>query len=113
MEAMTARSGTWLDGLGEWAWPGTARPAVEVAPASWVPALPLPVALPRALPVRRRRLPRWLRFARLLALLALAAGAFEAGTLLWRHPAVAIGAAPARLDTRAGLDPFASPRLPA
>lgn len=107
MEVMAARSGTWLDGLGDWAWPGSARPAVDVVPAAWVPTLPLPAAPPRALPVRQRGLPRWLRLARLVVLLAIAAGAFEAGTLLWQRPATATRLPLAAL-TAPGLDPFAT-----
>jgi S-formylglutathione hydrolase FrmB len=68
---------TWLDGFGDWAWPGL-RPAAELAPAAWVPALPQriepPVARLRA--ERSRGLPRALRLARLALLIAVAGGTF-------------------------------------
>jgi hypothetical protein len=36
----TSRAQMWLDGLGEWSWPGQAAEAVEALPPSWVPAFP-------------------------------------------------------------------------
>ncbi len=51
--ARTSRTHTWLEGLGDWAWPGEARAAaVELQPPPWVPTLPrgfeLAVAAPTA-----------------------------------------------------------------
>jgi S-formylglutathione hydrolase FrmB len=111
MEAMAPRTGTtWLDSLGEWAWPGAAAPALEIAPAAWVPVAPAPLAPPLAPPAAARRgLPRSLRLLRLLVLLAVAAGAFEVGTIVWqgraRVPAPRV--ARAAFAVR-GLDPFAT-----
>jgi enterochelin esterase-like enzyme len=34
------RTYVWMDSLGDWTWPGTAAPAVEIMPPAWVPALP-------------------------------------------------------------------------
>jgi Putative esterase len=36
----TSRAQMWLDGLGEWSWPGRGAEAVESLPPSWVPAFP-------------------------------------------------------------------------
>lgn len=36
----TARPQVWLDGLGEWSWPGRGGVAVDALPPSWVPAFP-------------------------------------------------------------------------
>jgi enterochelin esterase-like enzyme len=36
----TARPHLWLDGLGEWSWPGRGGAAADVLPPSWVPAFP-------------------------------------------------------------------------
>ena len=83
----------WLDGFGEWSWPGL-KPAVELTPASWVPALPLRVEAP-AIPVglrvarpRPRPLPRALRLARLVVLLAVAAATFALSSHLLAPAAV-------------------------
>lgn len=35
-----SRAQLWLEGLGDWSWPGRSAPAVELLPPSWVPALP-------------------------------------------------------------------------
>ncbi|HXW59449.1 MAG TPA: alpha/beta hydrolase-fold protein [Solirubrobacteraceae bacterium] len=35
------RAQLWLDGLGEWSWPGRATEPLELLPPSWVPASPL------------------------------------------------------------------------
>jgi enterochelin esterase-like enzyme len=35
-----SRTHTWLEGLGEWSWPGQANVAVEALPPPWVPAFP-------------------------------------------------------------------------
>ena len=83
---------TWLDGLGEWSWPGSPAAAVELGPASWVPVVPLRIpapALPLPARARQRPLPRPLRLARLVALLAVGTGTF-----LLSSNAVHRGAAP-------------------
>jgi S-formylglutathione hydrolase FrmB len=36
----TSRAQVWLDGLGEWSWPGQGGAAVEALPPPWVPAFP-------------------------------------------------------------------------
>lgn len=71
---------TWLDGFGDWAWPGP-RPAVEIGPAAWVPSTPLMAVEASALPARVARprsssLRRPLRLARLLLLLVVAGATF-------------------------------------
>ena len=56
MAATRMRSATtWLEGLGEWSWPGCA-PVGEISPAAWVPALPVRVEAPalRRAPAARR-----------------------------------------------------------
>jgi S-formylglutathione hydrolase FrmB len=78
MDSMSASSTpTWLDGFGDWAWPGL-MPAAELAPAAWVPALPLRIEPPvaRLHAERPRGLPRPLRLARLALLVAVAGGTF-------------------------------------
>ena len=78
MGSGTSTRTTWLDGLGEWAWPG-ARPALELTPAAWVPALPLPRHPASARGARARLAARSrepLRLARLAVLLAIGAGTF-------------------------------------
>jgi S-formylglutathione hydrolase FrmB len=97
---------TWLDGLGEWAWPGSPAAALELAPASWVPALPLRIAAP-VLPLparaRRRPLPRPLRLVRLVVLLAVGTGTFLlSGNVVRRgaEAAPAPGATPVTLGGR-------------
>jgi enterochelin esterase-like enzyme len=102
----------WLDGFGEWSWPAL-RPAVELAPAAWVPAMPrvavdapgLParVALPR-----RSTLPRPLRLARLVLLLAVAGATFFVSRTVLAHPLPRVAAAVAPPRFAADLrDPFA------
>jgi S-formylglutathione hydrolase FrmB len=94
---------TWLDGFGEWSWPGL-KPAVELTPASWVPALPLRLEAP-AVPVRLRverprPLPRPLRLARLVMLLAVAGATFALSSHLLAPAAVGPAATvgPSRFD---------------
>src|ERR1700676_3789450 len=100
MDSMSASSTpTWLDGFGDWAWPGL-RPAAEMAPAAWVPALPQriepPVARLRA--ERPRGLPRPLRLARLALLVAVAGGTFVLSSGLARSgPASVTTTQPLRL----------------
>lgn len=36
----SARAHLWLDGSGDWAWPGSAAAAAELSPPPWVPTLP-------------------------------------------------------------------------
>jgi len=36
----SSRTHLWLDGLGDWSWPGRAAEAVEALPPSWVPSFP-------------------------------------------------------------------------
>ena len=36
----SSRAHVWLDGPGDWAWPGQGAAAVELLPPPWVPALP-------------------------------------------------------------------------
>ena len=93
----------WLDGFGEWSWPGL-KPAVELTPASWVPALPLRLEAP-AVPIRLRvqrprSLPRPLRLARLVMLLAVAGATFALSSHLLAPAAVGPAATvgPSRFD---------------
>jgi enterochelin esterase-like enzyme len=91
MGSMSAISApTWLDGFGEWAWPGL-KPAVEIGPAPWVPTLPrIEVPAVRLRVERRRTLPRPLRLARLAVLVAVGAGTLVLGSgLAHSHAAVA------------------------
>jgi enterochelin esterase-like enzyme len=113
------RRETWLDGLGEWSWPRTVAPAVELVPAAWVPAMPVAVAAPlpaRRLPApsaRRAPLPRPLRLARLVLLLVAGAATFTISSGVLRGgsaPVVAGSAVPVRLPAPLA-EPFA--RLPA
>jgi len=111
----------WLDGFGEWSWPAL-RPAVEPAPAAWVPAMPrialeapgVPagVALPRrsATP-RRSTLPRPLRLARLVVLLAVAGATFFVSRTVLAHalPRGDVTVAPPRFAAVL-RDPFAQPQ---
>jgi len=119
----TGRMETWLDGLGEWSWPGSpARaPAVELVPAAWVPALPLraPAPLP-GLSVRprarRQTLPRPLRLARLALLLAVGGATFALSSGVVRFGAAPSGSAAAatlHLGPRPlAEDPFAATAAP-
>jgi S-formylglutathione hydrolase FrmB len=84
------RTPTWLDGLGEWSWPGAASAVVELAPATWVPTLPLRAepagTVPLRQPARRQTLPRPLRLARLVLLVAVGATTFAISSGLLRRP---------------------------
>ena len=111
MTSMSAISApTWLEGFGECAWPGL-KAAVEVAPAAWVPTLPLAIEAPAVrLPASRHRraLPRPLRLARFAALVAVAGTTFvlSSGVAL---PHRATGAAPAPAGFAASLtSPFSN-----
>jgi len=82
---------TWLDGFGEWSWPGL-KPAVEVSPAAWVPALPrialdAPAGGGRVALPRRSTLPRPLRLARLVLLLAVAGATVVVSRTVLARPA--------------------------
>src|SRR5271170_1085507 len=56
------RTQVWMEGLGDWTWPGQRVATAEVAPPAWVPAFPAPSS-PDAAPA----LPaRWQRRRRLL-----------------------------------------------
>src|SRR5579863_4407142 len=78
---MTVMASTWLDGFGDWAWPGGPNPAVDVGPATWVPSTPLMAVEaaplhPRVAAPRTSTLPRPVRLARLVLLLAVAGATF-------------------------------------
>jgi len=109
----TRGGGTWLDGLGEWSWPGGAPQAAPVGPAAWVPSRPLidaPVPSPPPA-ARRQTLPRPLRLARLVLLLAVAGATFVLSSGVWRPftgTAVAAPVTPLRFDA-ALSSPFAAP----
>jgi enterochelin esterase-like enzyme len=113
MASMSAISApTWLEGFGEWAWPGL-KPVVEVGPAPWVPTLPQRIE-PPAVRLRRERsqtLPRPLRLARLAVLIAVAAATLVLGSGLARsHPSAATPTlAPAQLAFGSITQPFAVP----
>jgi S-formylglutathione hydrolase FrmB len=114
MAAMAPISASsWLEGTPDWAWPGR-RPAVELAPAAWVPTLPARVELPPLPRVvarpRPRTLARPLRLARLGLLLAVAAATFvvTSGVLDAGAPGLARAASPLRFDA-ALTDPFEAP----
>jgi S-formylglutathione hydrolase FrmB len=82
---------TWLDGFGEWSWPGL-KPAVELSPAAWVPALPriaveAPAGAVRVVAPRASTLPRPLRLARLVLLLAVAGATFVVSRSVLARPA--------------------------
>jgi len=65
----STRTQPWLEGLGDWAWPGRRVAVAEVGPPAWVPASPAP--LPR---VAEPPLPaRWQRARRLLIAVLLSA----------------------------------------
>ncbi len=96
---------TWLDGLGDWAWPGSSAPAVEAVPAAWVPVRPLPAPRAVAAPARPHALPRPLRLARLVALLAIGAGTYLLGSGALARPAV-VSAPPAVRIEPALMTPF-------
>ncbi len=88
-------SQTWLENLGDWAWPGLGSnaAAAEALPPSWVPArppLPAQGAAPAPLPARWLRLRRLLIVALLIALAAVASALALEGRLgLGGHDAVA------------------------
>jgi enterochelin esterase-like enzyme len=108
---MTSMAAEWLDGFGEWSWPGL-KPAVEAAPAAWVPAAPrLAVSVP-SLPARvaprRSTLPRPLRLARLVLLVAVAGGTVLISRTVLAHPLPrrSVAVAPPRFGP-AFANPFA------
>ena len=115
MASMSAISApTWLEGFGEWAWPGLKPVAVEVGPAPWVPALPRRIEPPALrLPRERpRTLPRPLRLARLAVLVAVAGATLALASGIARSSQASGGAittAPARLAFASITHPFAVP----
>lgn len=95
MASMPAISApTWLEGFGEWAWPGLKPVVAEVGPAPWIPTLPRRIEPPviRLPRERSRRLPRALRLARLAVLVAVAGTTLALGSGLARS-------SPARVAT--------------
>jgi S-formylglutathione hydrolase FrmB len=117
MASMSAISApTWLEGFGEWAWPGLKPVAVEVGPAPWVPVLPLRIEPPavRAPRERPRTLPRPLRLARFAVLVAVAGTTLALGTGLTRSSDASVAAigtttAPPRLAFSSITHPFGAP----
>jgi len=83
------RTQVWMEGLGEWTWPGQRVATAEVAPPAWVPAFPAPSspgAAP-ALPARWQRRRRLLIGVLLSALAAVCAALALQGQLgLGRGP---------------------------
>jgi enterochelin esterase-like enzyme len=77
----TSRTHVWLEGLGEWSWPGCGGAVVEVLPPSWVPMFPPLMASVPALPTGaqswrpQRTIPRRLATGALLSGLAAACAA--------------------------------------
>jgi enterochelin esterase-like enzyme len=75
-DVKSSRAHMWLDGPGDWAWPGRSggEAAVELLPPPWVPALPRrlePAGVAPAIPATRRRgLARRYGTSLLLAVLA-------------------------------------------
>ncbi len=73
----------WLEGLGEWSWPGRGGAAVEALPPSWVPAFPPRLASVPAVPAGaeswqpQRTIPRRLATGALLSGLAVACAALS------------------------------------
>jgi enterochelin esterase-like enzyme len=86
----------WMDGLGDWSWPGQGgAAAVEALPPAWVPAFPPrrePVAAPPAAAGRGRRL----ILAVLLSALAAVCAALAARGQL--NPQALLGAGPRRVQ---------------
>jgi len=85
--ARAPRGAEWLDGLGEWSWPGQHLATAEVLPPAWVPVHP---------PVRSRPAPEplpapWLRARRITIALLLSALVVVGGALALRRP---LGLAP-------------------
>jgi enterochelin esterase-like enzyme len=71
-----ARTHVWMESLGDWSWPGTRAPAVEMMPPAWVPASPPriePVVGTGALALRRQRRARRVRVLLALPISVLAA----------------------------------------
>ena len=104
-----ARAQPWLDGLGEWSWPGSGPAAVEVGPPAWVPTAPVVsngvTSGAPALPAPWQRARRLLIGALLSALLAVCAALALQGRLgLGAHDG---SVAPARhAEDAAALQPL-------
>jgi len=73
----SSRPHTWLEGTGDWAWPGQSGAAVELLPPSWVPALPRhlepAITVPAGVGTRHRQRGPARRFGASLLLVGLAA----------------------------------------
>ncbi len=97
-----SRTQVWLDGLGEWSWPGQGGAAAEALPPSWVPAFPprLEPAAPAAAPVAGGRARRLLIAALLSSLLAVCVLLALQGRLGIEH-LVGLTTAPAPTQTLA------------
>jgi enterochelin esterase-like enzyme len=111
----TSRTQVWLEGLGDWAWPGRAAPETPLPP-SWVPAVPPPIGYALAgegagvaLPARSRLARRSLLAAGLLSAL-LAVGA----ALALRDPRALERLLGLRAPSESAIAKFATaPRPPA
>jgi enterochelin esterase-like enzyme len=112
MSAIAIGASPWLDGLGDWSWPGLSRAAAELAPAPWVPAFPRSREVPAVRrPVRRiarSRPRRRVQVARLGLVTLAAATSFTVGSAFAPHsaPATRTSATPAALPI-ASVSPFA------
>jgi enterochelin esterase-like enzyme len=102
-----SRAHVWLDGLGDWHWPGQGgAAAVEVLPPAWVPAFPPlrePLAAPAAPATGRGR--RLLVAALLCALAAVSAALAARGEL---NPRAVLGT-----GSRRAANPSIAARAPA
>jgi enterochelin esterase-like enzyme len=91
MSAIATASSPWLDGLGDWSWPGLSRSAGELAPAPWIPAFPrareVPAVRAPVQRIARTRARRRVQVARLGALTLAAATSFTVGTAFAPHAA--------------------------
>jgi enterochelin esterase-like enzyme len=96
----TSRAHTWLEGPGDWTWPGQGGAAVELLPPPWVPAFPRrhePAVAEPALPdtwQRRREAGRRLLIGALLASLAVVCAALALNGRLGVERLLGIRAAP-------------------
>ena len=117
----SSRTQLWLEGLGDWSWPGSGGGAAELAPPAWVPALPprrepvVTAAGTLAAPRAGRRGAGWLLLGLLLS--ALAAGCVAlllASPRLLEHLGLVAGAeAAAVLPVPAAAPPDLQAPLPA
>jgi enterochelin esterase-like enzyme len=113
MSAIATGASPWLDGLGDWSWPGLSRAVAELAPAPWVPALPRLREVPAVrVPVRRiagTRPRRRVQIARVGLVTIAAATSFTVGSAFAPHagPAPQALTAPAAAVPIASVSPFA------